>query len=301
MKLSSLIQEDSLIFNLKASTKNEAILEIIQTFSPDKKKNQEIYDAVIERELIGSTLIENTGVVFPHVRSAALDDFYIGIGISEKGIETENNLGGMEKAFLFLVVAAHPLKNQLMLNIRSSLLKLLKTDPALFEKLKKPAGRDEFLSILSTLKTPQKLSLETVMEKNLQTISKEASLKEAVFKMVNEKISTLPVVNQENELLGEITPQDILFFSIPEYALRMDNFLFIGDDDPFEKYLMGESEIKVEEVMNQNPLSVKKDAPISEAVILMLKNGKKHIFVMDGKKITGMISQKDVLKKILFI
>jgi CBS domain-containing protein len=73
------------------------------------------------------------------------------------------------------------------------------------------------------------------------------------------------------------------------------------EDEPFERFLLQESKILVEEVMNTKPLCIDHDSSIIEAVSLMLKHNKRYLYVLEDKKLIGILSQKDVLRKILFV
>ena len=49
-----------------------------------------------------------------------------------------------------------------------------------------------------------------IMTREVVTTQAEAPLREALFKLVQDKISGLPVVNQENEMVGIVARRDLL-------------------------------------------------------------------------------------------
>lgn len=300
MRLSHLMQEDFFIFRLKSKTKEDAITEIVSRFSEDQKENKDIIEAILERESISSTLFENTGVMIPHARKETFKDFYVGMGISEEGIEMENMVGKKEKAHIVLLIASSPLKNQVMLNVMASFATAMKKDPALTKKIINSKTPDEALKILEGIKTGTKMEFDQLVNKEILSISPNASLKEAVTTMVDKNLFYLPVVDDKGNFLGEITDGDILHFATPDYILRIDNLRFVVEDEPFEKFLLQERNVVVSDVMNSYPLSADPESSIIEVVSLMLKNSKRYLYVLDGKKLIGIVSQKDIVKKILF-
>lgn len=54
------------------------------------------------------------------------------------------------------------------------------------------------------------IAVRDVMQTHVQTVSTDASVREAARLMLKEKIGCLPVVNAENKLLGIVTEYDLL-------------------------------------------------------------------------------------------
>jgi CBS domain-containing protein len=53
----------------------------------------------------------------------------------------------------------------------------------------------------------------------------------------------------------------------------------------------------VREVMTHQPICVRPDLPVSEAVVIMLERGFRHLPVLDGKRILGVFSVRDALPR----
>lgn len=300
MKLSHLIHEKALICNLQSTTKLEAIQEIAKLFSDDENQVAEIISAVHARENLESTLLSHTKVAVPHGRDPRMKDFYVGVGISQQGIEDDSPLGGTEKIHLFFLIVAHPMKNELVLRVMAALASHLKTYPHWVETLLNAQSKEELREMFSQVQTPPKFSLLQIVEKPVLTLTPKHSLQEAVALMVQHNVFYVPVINDKGELLGEVTDRDILLFSVPDYILRLDSLLFVVEDEPFGRFLMQEADYKIKDVFNKNPFTIDIQAPIIEATHKMLKNSKRYLYVLEDKKLVGIVTQKDVVRKILF-
>lgn len=57
----------------------------------------------------------------------------------------------------------------------------------------------------------EQVKIEEIMIRQVLTISKESTLREAALVMMREKVNALPVVDEEMILLGIITTEDILW------------------------------------------------------------------------------------------
>ncbi len=53
---------------------------------------------------------------------------------------------------------------------------------------------------------------------------------------------------------------------------------------------------KVKEIMTANPRTVAPTATVSDAYSLMIEGGFRHVVVVDGEKLVGVLSDRDVLQ-----
>ncbi len=82
------------------------------------------------------------------------------------------------------------------------------------EKGRKARGiiteRDIIHKVISKKKNPYDTTVEEVMSKPLRVIKAETTIEEAAQAMRDNRIKRLPVVNNENELVGLISEGDIM-------------------------------------------------------------------------------------------
>ncbi len=86
--LADLFAEQHLVLELKGTTADEAIWEIVQRFreNGDVSQAEKFYELVMEREQKSST-VANGGVAFPHARTDLVEQIVLGIGRSKRGIQ----------------------------------------------------------------------------------------------------------------------------------------------------------------------------------------------------------------------
>ena len=102
MKISNYLDK-RLIFFLKEATKEDALKTIVER-SPEIKElpdGDKFYNAIFEREKIVSTGI-GMGVAIPHAKLHSYHEFFIAIGILERGIEWKA-LDGAPVRLIFLI------------------------------------------------------------------------------------------------------------------------------------------------------------------------------------------------------
>lgn len=93
MKLTDFVVRDAILVDLQATTKEEAIRELIRGLRTagvlDESNLESVTRAILSREELGSTGI-GMGVAVPHTRHAVADRLIGAIGISRKGIEFQS-------------------------------------------------------------------------------------------------------------------------------------------------------------------------------------------------------------------
>jgi potassium/sodium efflux P-type ATPase len=127
MKFSSLFIPSFTIANLKASTKEQAIQQLIEKAAKEKKLKsaQQIIDKIIDRETQGSTGI-GTGCAIPHARVEGLKEAFLLIAVSKNGIDFQSLDGKLvHLIFLFVTPLAETATH---LKILSSISKIVKNE-----------------------------------------------------------------------------------------------------------------------------------------------------------------------------
>lgn len=114
--------------------------------------------------------------------------------------------------------------------------------------------------------------------KNRKLYSMEAtrSVLEAARYMMEQNIGALPVL-RNGELVGILSERDI-----------MNRVVAVGRTP---------GTTAVSEVMTSNPRAVSIDENIEECLFIMQEFGFRHLPVMDGKELKGLVSLRDVLMR----
>ena len=141
-----------------------------------------------------------------------------------------------------------------------------------------------------------------IMSTTVIVVRPEQTLAEAARLMLEHRISTLPVVSPEGELVGIITHSDfqvrgrLLPFSqreVPEVLHHLTSW-----QEMEESYREAMAR-RVREVMSHPVHTVAPDTPVAEVAALMLRHNIKRVPVVEGGRIVGLISRHDFLKLML--
>ena len=84
--------------------------------------------------------------------------------------------------------------------------------------------RDIIRKVVKSGKDPEIMTIKRIMTTPLVVISPEASVETAVDTMIKNKIKKLPVVSDENDLVGIVTATDIILNS-PSYLKKVASLM----------------------------------------------------------------------------
>ncbi|HOV14287.1 MAG TPA: CBS domain-containing protein, partial [Spirochaetota bacterium] len=96
--------------------------------------------------------------------------------------------------------------------------------------------------------------------------------------------SYAPVVDNNDNIIGEITMFDILKVGMSDYALTIGNIGFLSTLNPMYESLKDKDNIKIKDIMQKVNIFVEKDSSITEISLKMIHNTKRQIPVIEDKK-----------------
>lgn len=107
MKLRELFAPDSVTLDLKATSKDEILEELIGLLGLDEKSEAILFKTLKRRENLGSTGI-GKGIAIPHCRSLVVDELRLAYARKPAGVDF-NAIDG-EPVYNFFLIVAPPLE-----------------------------------------------------------------------------------------------------------------------------------------------------------------------------------------------
>jgi CBS domain-containing protein len=116
-------------------------------------------------------------------------------------------------------------------------------------------------------------TLAEVVRPNFITVAPEDTLGEVAEKMTTQNVGAV-IVKDHGRLIGILTERDML----RAMAARVHT-----------------SDARVRQWMTADPITASVDMPLDEAAQVMLDNGFRHLPVVDGQTVLGVVSLRRVL------
>lgn len=308
MKLSSYLNSKTIFLDLQEENIENLIREMVKKIAKSeenlKGKENEIVEAVLKREMEFSTAM-GSGIAIPHARIDSLNDFLIAIALLKTPIKM--NIAGTNKIdevnFVVLIIS-DVLKNKNILKTMSAISKMTLKNPQLFEKIKKSSSAQEIIKDFeeSNIEIEHKIIADDVLSPDVIPLSADATLENVAKRLILEKVSGLPVVDRENNFLGEITERELIEFGMPKYTSLLEDLNFLTVGEPFEEYLLNEKTTTIKELFRKNKtVQIDRNTPIMEICSIIVKKGVNRLYVVENNKYIGMIQRSDIIKKVLHI
>jgi acetoin utilization protein AcuB len=127
------------------------------------------------------------------------------------------------------------------------------------------------------------------MTSKVITVAPDSSVSEAMNLIRSKKIKHIPVV-RDDKLKGIVSDRDIRDYS-PSSATTLDVYEL--------HYLLAKA--KVKEIMKSGVVTVAADTPIEEAAVLLCDRNIGCLPVMEGGRLVGIISDRDIFRALIDI
>jgi len=118
---------------------------------------------------------------------------------------------------------------------------------------------------------------QSISRKHVTSLGPQASVRDAACVMTRANCGSVLVMEPPDKLLGILTERDL-----------MTRVLAKGLDP---------EHTTAREVMTPNPICVPPETLVSDAVVLMLERGFRHLPLVSGTKILGVFSVRDALPR----
>ena len=119
---------------------------------------------------------------------------------------------------------------------------------------------------------------ELIPDQKFSTVTPKATVREAARAMAERNVGAI-LVTEGSRLLGILSERDVL------------NRVVAKDLDP--------DATTVESVMTPNPDSLPPTATVRDAMRLMVAHDYRHVPIMDGQKILGIVSARDIYNNVV--
>ena len=141
------------------------------------------------------------------------------------------------------------------------------------------------------------MQVKEIMSNDVKTCQSGSSIKDVATIMCFNKISGLPVVDKDDNVVGIISEKDVLFSLFPDMHEVMASGAKADFEDMEKDYtsVLGKT---VDDLMTTTVASVTPDMPILRAASIMWVRKIRRIPVIENNKVVGIISMGDVHKAV---
>lgn len=294
-----MLKEEYIVADLQAETKGSAISELLSLLNQNSPgiNALKIRDLIFEREEIENTSYGH-GFAFPHARTDEVDDLIIGLGVSKNGLREKTPDNIPLNVVVVLLTPSHISK--LYLQTLSAFAAFARNEASL-DLLKSAETAADIVDIIwqSAVKVEKELTVKDIMRRNIATVTPDNTLKHVANMMFKHRLSAMAVVDENENLLGQITDKDLIQAALPDYKALIDNLNYAFEVEPFEELLKQEDKIKVSQLYKTDHELTTLDTKIVEVAAIMIFKDLRRVFVVAEGKLVGVLLRKDIVNMII--
>ena len=122
------------------------------------------------------------------------------------------------------------------------------------------------------------------------TVKNSTNIEEATELLKSAKITGVPVVDKEENLVGILSEKDLLFHLEEEFPEDLSTY------QPFQRASGFDLHTWVEDIMTKKIIAVDYDTPLIQVCRLLIDNHIHRVPVLKEGRLVGIISSLDIVK-----
>lgn len=146
------------------------------------------------------------------------------------------------------------------------------------------------------------LKVREIMTTNVITVKPEATVGDLADILAKNKISGVPVVDDQGRVLGMVSEADIILQDVdlhfPYYIQFLESVIYLQSIHKFEERFRKAFGSKVTEVMSDEVVSVSPDATVREVATLMADRNVNRLPVTEDERLVGIVTRGDIVRAI---
>lgn len=293
MKLSEFLRPDRIAVPLEAGTLREAAGALLDRLvatgaiaNPDKLAQR-------ITELRGEDVVAMGERAFlVHFRTDAVREMAVALGVAPRDIVRELGAEEVQHARVALMIVAPPRMAARYLQVLGALARLLSRPQTVEQMLAAPdAATLAALPVFGEVELPRQLAVGDIMTQRPRTATPDMPLRDAALQMARGGISALPVVEENDVIVGMLAERDLLRHLLGSYLQ--------GDTPPRPTPDGVNARRAVRDAMTRQVLCVSPEQPLAEVASLMINKDVEQVPVVREGRLVGFLTRGDIVRKLI--
>ncbi len=227
-----------------------------------------------------------------HQRTNAVGRLIVAVGVATEPIRHRNEENEDRFARIVLLIATPPRQAARYLQVVAAFARLLR-DPVVLAQVLGVRTAAELVGLdsFASYQLPEQLTVRDVMTDHPMTIRAEAPLQEAARMLVRIGVGALPVVDDDDRVLGMVSEREVIRHLLTVQAFTGPDVRAIGPPTAGKK--------TVRDVMTREVLCVAPGQPLAEVAALMSNKDVERVPVVRDGKLVGFLTRGDIVRKLI--
>ena len=146
------------------------------------------------------------------------------------------------------------------------------------------------------------LKVGEIMQGAVVSVGPETTVRELADVLAKHKISGVPVVDGQGEIVGMVSEADIILqdaeLHFPYYIQFLDGVIYLQGFGKFEERFRKAFGSKVTEIMSREVISISPKASVRDAATLMADRRVNRLPVVKDGRLVGIVTRGDIVRAI---
>ena len=146
------------------------------------------------------------------------------------------------------------------------------------------------------------MKVRDIMQTQVITVRPKATVRELAELLAKHKISGVPVVDENNVVLGMVSEADLIVLDadlhFPYYIQFLDSVIYLQSVHRFEERFKKAFGAKVADVMTKDVKAISPDASLHELATLMADHKINRLPVVEDECLVGIVTRGDIVRAI---
>jgi CBS domain-containing protein/mannitol/fructose-specific phosphotransferase system IIA component (Ntr-type) len=293
VKLAEFLRPDRILVPLEAATLREAAGALLdRLLATGAIANPEKLAQRIS-ELRGEDVVAMGERAFLiHFRTDAVREMAVALGVAPRDIVRELGAEEVQHARVALMIVAPPRMAARYLQMLGAFARLL-SRPQTVEQIlaASDAATLAALPVFAEVELPRQLAVGDIMTQRPRTATPDTPLRDAALQMARGGISALPVVEENEVIVGMLAERDLLRHLLGSYLQ--------GDTPPRPTPDGVNARRAVRDAMTRQVLCVSPEQPLAEVASLMINKDVEQVPVVREGRLVGFLTRGDIVRKLI--
>ncbi|MEP6730365.1 MAG: CBS domain-containing protein [bacterium] len=293
MKLRDFLAPERTVVPLDASTLQEAAGRLLERMLPAHG----VLDAAKLRRRITDPTPDDVVAMgdrafLLHYRTDAVGQLVVTFGVSPRHICVQLGDEGERCSRIVLLVVTPPRHAARYLQVVGAFARLLRK-PEVLSAIHESPDAESLLNLdfFAEYRLPEQLTVRDVMSDHPLTVRADLSLRDAARTIVRTGLGALPVVDDDDRVLGMVSEKEVIRHLLTIQA-------FTGPDARVASP-PGTGTKTVRDAMTRQVLCVAAEQPLAEVAALMSNKDVDRVPVVRDGRLVGFLTRGDIVRKLI--
>jgi CBS domain-containing protein/mannitol/fructose-specific phosphotransferase system IIA component (Ntr-type) len=293
VKLTEFVRADRVVVPLDAGTLREAALALLDRLvATGAIANTERLAQRVTELRSEDVVAMGERAFLIHCRTDAVREMAVAIGVAPRDIVRELGAEEVQHARIALMIVAPPRMAARYLQVLGALARLL-SRPQVVEQIVAAPDTQAIAALpaFGEVELPRQLAVGDIMTQRPRTVMPETPLRDAALQMARSGIAALPVVEENDVIVGMLAERDLLRHLLGSYLQ--------GDTPPRPTPDGVNARRAVRDAMTRQVLCVSPEQPLAEVASLLINKDVEQVPVVREGRLVGFLTRGDIVRKLI--